>query len=202
MPKLASFNSAAAGNIVPVLGWYDTDGIDYGDNLPPASNLTPVADSIWTNTAARTTGAYSVDKSQSPPVIVLTPPPSAAQQLAAAQALQIAKLRMACDAWITGGYVSSALGAPHTYPSTRDDQINMLGSVADAQLSHPADWTTPFWCVDANGVWAMAEHTAEQIQQAGSDGKAFIVVAQQKLVGLVPQVLAATTVAAVQAISW
>jgi hypothetical protein len=63
-------------------------------------------------------------------------------------------------------------------------------------------WTTPFWCEDSNGNWAYVVHTAAQIQQVGQDGKNAILTAMQQLQTLNAQVSAATTVAAVQAITW
>jgi hypothetical protein len=51
-------------------------------------------------------------------------------------------------------------------------------------------------------VWSFAPHNAAQIQQAGSDGKAWVLSCQSKLQTLLAQVSAATTVAAVQAINW
>lgn len=125
------------------------------------------------------------------------------QSLPAAQAAQIAVLRTACGAAITGGYSSSALGTVHTYPSTPTDQANMQASVVASLLPNlPAGWTTVFWCADTAGTWAMLSHTAAQIQQAGSDGKTWITAQQTKLATLSAQVEAATTVAAVQAITW
>ncbi len=116
---------------------------------------------------------------------------------------QLAVLNAACDAAITGGYQSSALGAAYTYPSTTNDQINMLGSVSASVLPNlPAGWTTVFWCADSTGAWAMRPHTAAQIQQAGSDGKTWVTACQVKLDTLGAEVLAATTPAAVQAVVW
>ena len=127
-----------------------------------------------------------------------------AATLAAAQQAQIATLSAACAAQIVGGFTSSALGAPHTYPSKiPTDQINLMGSVTDSLLPGlPTGWTTPFWCADASGNWSFAPHTAAQIQQAGQDGKANVANSQGKLAILTAQVMVATTVAAVSAISW
>lgn len=125
------------------------------------------------------------------------------QSLSATQAAQIAALKAACASAITGGYTSSALGAAYTYPSGPTDQLNMTASVVASQLPNlPSTWTTPFWCADSTGAWAMRAHTAAQIQQAGSDGKAWVTSCQTKLDGLVTQVMTATTPSAVQAIVW
>lgn len=123
--------------------------------------------------------------------------------LAQAQAAKVAELSAACQAQIYAGFQSSALGAAHTYPAKDKDQTNLAGSVVASLLpSLPANWTTPFWCADANGTWAFVAHTAAQIQQVGADGKAAIITALEKNAGLAAQVMAATSIAAVQAIVW
>src|SRR5690242_10185734 len=63
------------------------------------------------------------------PTWTTTPPPPS---LAAAQAAKIAELTKKCGDQITGGFASSALGAPHTYPSQLTDQSNMQASVIDS----------------------------------------------------------------------
>ncbi len=76
---------------------------------------------------------------------------------------------------IFAGYQSNALGTAHHYPAKDRDQANMIASVTDSYNPNNAtDWTTPFWCRDDAGVWALRPHTADQIRQAGKDGKAAI----------------------------
>jgi hypothetical protein len=119
------------------------------------------------------------------------------------RAQQVQALRSACSRTILAGYVSAALGAPHSYPAQPIDQSNMIASVTASLIpSLPSGWTTPYWCADGAGVWAMRAHTAEQIQRAGSDGKAAIVIAQLRLADLTTQVMAATTADAVAAVVW
>jgi hypothetical protein len=133
-------------------------------------------------------------------IVLVDPPPPSLEEIKAAQ---LAALQAACDAEIAAGYASAALGAAHTYPTKANDQLNMSASVVASLLPGlPPDWTTPFWCADAAGAWAMREHTAAQIQQAGSDGKAMIQAAQVKLATLSAQVLAAADAATVQAVVW
>lgn len=134
----------------------------------------------------------------------LTPyTPSDADLLAEAQAAQTLEISRACREAITAGFTSSALGSAHTYPCTAQDQANMTASVTASLLpTLPSGWTTPFWCADSSGKWSMVAHTAAQIQQAGSDGKAWIVSNLEKNATLAASILAATTVAAVQAIVW
>lgn len=123
--------------------------------------------------------------------------------LEAIKAAHIETLRIACEAKITGGFISSALGGAHTYPSDIKAQINLMGSVTDSIMPDlPANWTTPFWVCDAAGLWAWKMHNAAQIQQAGRDGKAAVVAAQTKLGQLTAGVEAAKTKKAVEAITW
>lgn len=144
--------------------------------------------------------AYALDTSVSPPEIVSAPASVLLQQ---AQSAQVSTLRNICQAAIVGGFVSSALGAAHTYPSTLTDQHNLSGSVVASLLPGlPSTWTTPFWCQNSSGAWIFAEHTVAQIQQVGSDGKAWVIAQQTQLQELQAQVMAATTIAAVQAVVW
>lgn len=123
--------------------------------------------------------------------------------ISAVKEARIEALRLACEAAITGGFKSSALGEIHTYPSDIKAQINLMGSVTDSLMPDlPADWSTPFWVCDAAGNWKWEAHNASQIQQAGRDGKAAVVAAQTKLGELTAAVEAARTKKAVDAIVW
>lgn len=130
---------------------------------------------------------------------ILNPPIT----LAEAQAAQVANLSAACQAQIYAGFQSSALGAVHTYPAKDKDQTNLSGSVVASLLPGlSSTWSTPFWCEDASGNWSFAPHTAAQIQQVGADGKAAILAALEKNATLSAQVMAAASVAEVQAVVW
>ncbi len=130
-------------------------------------------------------------------------PVAQAPSLDAIKAAHIEALRAACEATITGGFKSSALGAIHTYPSDIKAQINLMGSVTDSLMpSLPADWQTPFWVCDTDGEWSWKMHDAVQIQQAGRDGKAHVVRCQTLLGELTVSVLTATTTEAVTSIVW
>lgn len=116
---------------------------------------------------------------------------------------KIAELREACTQQIVSGFVSSALGAAHTYPAKPQDQANLTGSVLASLLpGNPTNWATPFWCADTTGAWAYQMHSAAQIQQVGQDAKTAIVAALVKNETLAAQVSAATTTAQVDAIVW
>ena len=119
------------------------------------------------------------------------------------KAARVETLRTACEAAITGGFKSAALGESHTYPSDIKAQINLMGSVTDSIMPDlPANWTTPFWVCDLAGVWAWKMHIAAQIQQAGRDGKAHVVMCQTLLGQLTASVMAAATVEAVTSVVW
>ena len=114
-----------------------------------------------------------------------------------------ASLRAACQQEICNGYVSKALGAPFTYPASEIDQRNMIAAVlASLAPRLPVEWATPVWCADENGIWAMRDHTAEQIQQAGANGRSAVVAAQRKLARLLDQVSACADRVDLEVIVW
>lgn len=126
-----------------------------------------------------------------------------ATNLAAAQQAQIAALSASCSAQIIGGFASSGLGSSYTYPSGLTDQANLSASVlASLMPNNPAGWTTQFLCASAAGTWAFVAHTAVQIQQVGEDGKTAVLNARVRLATLSAEIAAATTAAAVTAITW
>lgn len=130
-------------------------------------------------------------------------PAVVAPSLDAIKAARIEVLRADCEATMTGGFKSSALGGAHTYPSDMKAQINLMGSVTDSIMPDlPANWTTPFWVCDETGWWAFKMHAATQIQQAGRDGKAHIVECQRTLATLTAAVMTAETQEIVDAIVW
>lgn len=101
------------------------------------------------------------------------------------QTEKVVELDAACAATILGGFSSDALGTAYTYPAKDTDQQNLASSVlASLMPGLPGDWTTPFWCADETGNWAMRPHTAVQIQQVGVDGKTAIIAAIQQKAAL------------------
>lgn len=76
----------------------------------------------------------------------------------------ISSLSAGCEAAITAGFESDALGTVHTYPSTRDDQTNLLGLKVEG-----AD--NPLVCFDGT-EWDNRLHTYAQIEQVFSNGVA------------------------------
>lgn len=130
-------------------------------------------------------------------------PPANGASVNDLKAAKIAALSVACEAAITGGFASDALGEEHQYPSDIKAQINLMGSVTDSIMPGiSAAWTTPFWVCDTAGVWTWKMHNAAQIQQAGRDGKAHVVSCQTLLAELTAAVLAAATAEAVASVEW
>lgn len=116
--------------------------------------------------------------------------------LATAQAVQNAALAAATQAAITAGFASSALGASHIYGSQITDQLNLAAAVAGGVGGS-------VWCASgAPLTWALTPHTAARMAQLNTDWLAFRAGLQSKYAGLLAQVAAATTPAAVQAIVW
>ncbi|MBD9362896.1 DUF4376 domain-containing protein [Methylomonas fluvii] len=73
------------------------------------------------------------------------------------------ELRSAAQSAIIGGKQSNALGAMHTYPTTKDDQAFLTARYSKAVALGAAGEPYKFMCADAEGVWSRREHTAEQI---------------------------------------
>jgi hypothetical protein len=111
------------------------------------------------------------------------------------KATQIEILTASCGAAIVSGFSSSALGTAYTYPSKQNDQINLIGAVTSGE-------SVDFWNCDSAGVWAKRPHTAAQIKQVLSDGKASYQSYSAKLIDLTNIVNAAATVEEVQAVVW
>lgn len=182
--KFAAYNPATGA----ITGFYD------GEDSPVPDGVSAIAitDAEWR--AALLSPGYTVEDGG-----LLPPPePTPAQQITAARQIQIGTLRQNCLNAITGGFPSSALGTPYTYPSTPTD-IQNLNDATTAALSGTA---SSLWCEDANGNWAFVAHTTAQIIQAHKDWVSFRVSKQQELVSLVQEVRAATTVSAVDRIVW
>lgn len=117
--------------------------------------------------------------------------------------LRLMLLTEACAAAITGGFISAALGMPHTYPSKATDQTNLSGSVLKSMMAGSmAGWITGFACADEMGVWADRDHTATQIQQVGLDLFAWVEACRAKLKTLATALAAAGTVAEAEAVVW
>jgi hypothetical protein len=174
-------------------GFYDTV-----DSPPPSGVMTiQITDEEWQ--ACLATPGYTIDDG----ALVAPPVPTAAQVLEAAKSMQVAVLRGACAAAITAGYSSNTLGAQHVYPSMIDDQNNQSQAyVASLATGLAADWSTPLWCENGSGEWAMVAHTAAQLLQLQSDWLAFRTAQQQQYATLMADVNAASAQDAIADIVW
>lgn len=119
-----------------------------------------------------------------------------------ARAKKSVSLDADCKQSIVSGFYSSALGIEHFYPSKVTDQANLNASVTSSFYPNlPEDWSTPFWC-SVNGDWKYVNHTAEQIQQVGLDGKNTILGYLAKNELLHAQLQLVTTLEGIEAIQW
>jgi hypothetical protein len=82
-----------------------------------------------------------------------------------------------------------------TWPST-------VGTIALDGAATWEIWTTPLWCRNQSGVWSLQQHTSSQVQQVGQDALTARTTYQAKNAALAAQIMAATTVTAVQATVW
>jgi len=114
--------------------------------------------------------------------------------LAAFKTSQIKMLNTSCGAAIVGGFTSSALGlGAYTYASDPIQQSNILSCAAVGGL---------LACCPPGGSWSKTAHTPTQATQVLTDFSTMRDTNRTKLDTLTAEVNAATTVAAVQAITW
>jgi hypothetical protein len=114
--------------------------------------------------------------------------------LAQAQTAQITILKAACQSAIVAGFISSALGSAHTYPSDTISQANLSQTASSASGGD-------LWCAISD-EWSFATHTQVQAQQALAD---FITARngfQKKFSTLNTKIQEAAKVSEVQTIVW
>jgi hypothetical protein len=147
-----------------------------------------------------TDGVFSFKTSSGVPLKVPTtlvpftiPTPTPAQLLADAQTTQSAIVKTSCANAITTTFSSSALGNAFNYDCGPLDQAN---------ISYVSVHGGSLWCQSGSNPWAFTAHTAAQGLQVQADMTAHIQAQQTIYAGLLSQINAATTVAAVQAIVW
>ncbi|OEC43904.1 phage tail protein [Pseudomonas sp. 1D4] len=108
------------------------------------------------------------------------------------------EINAACEADITGGFWSEALGEPHSYGSDLEAQLNLTGAILRGL-------DMPYACQDEQGAKAFRLHTAAQLRQVGDDFTLYKLKLLQRAHELKQQLdlaLAAGDVEAMQAISW
>jgi hypothetical protein len=187
--KQAAYDSTGA-----IIAFYDTTD----SPAPAGANVINITDEEWLSCISNQ-GSKFVENG----ALADVPPPSPGELLAASRTAKIAELSTACKAAIYAGFTSDALATGYVYPAKDTDQQNLASSVIDSLLSNgAAGWVTPFWCADTAGAWAWRMHTAAQIQKVGQDAKAAVLAAMSKNQSLAGSVAAATSVDAVNAITW
>jgi|GEM_PF-6884775 len=95
---------------------------------------------------------------------------------------QRAALRNACEQAIESGIVHDALGAPHSYPTGRDDQNHLaaLGLKAERAERLGEPWSAKYWCADDTKTWARRPHNAAQIISLGEAVMAHVQAQQDR----------------------
>ena len=118
------------------------------------------------------------------------PPAPTLDQVRAAQS---ALMTSACQNAIEAGFSSSALGSAYTYGCKPTGQANInLAAVGGGSL----------WCANSSNVWVFASHTVTEAQQVQKDMAAHIQAQQSTYAKALSDIAAATTVAAVEAVTW
>lgn len=103
-----------------------------------------------------------------------------------------------CEAAITGGFWSAAIGEQYLYGSQLDDQLNLTGMVLSGK-------DNPYACRDQTGRKEFRPHTAAQLRQVGDDFTLFKLQLLQKANDLkqaLDAALAAGDLPAVTAVTW
>jgi len=189
MTQYAYFDSTAS-QPTPVLGWYDTGEFTYS-SLPATTDLLELTQAQWESRAS----TPFVDNG----TLVPPPAPTSAQLLTQAQSAQIATLYAAYQ---------QAIQSPVSYTSkggvTKEYQAD-AGSLAKLTQTLLAFGATQ--AVPSGFYWVSLDNTRVPFTYADLQGLAQVFGEQgeaafQHFQTLKDEVRAATTVAAVQAITW
>ncbi|MFE2005376.1 hypothetical protein ACFW6U_08265 [Pseudomonas guariconensis] len=103
-----------------------------------------------------------------------------------------------CERAITSGFCSEALGAPYTYSSALEDQLNLTNAAL-------LNLDTGYPCRDETGVKTFRMHTAAQLQQVCNDfttHKLALLQRANELKLQVDQAVAAQDEVAIKAVDW
>lgn len=127
-----------------------------------------------------------------------TPLPAPLPDLQPLYASKLAAINEACEASITGGFWSAALGERYQYSSQLEDQLNLNGVVM-------AGLDSLYPCRDEQGIKEFRAHTVDQLRQVGSDFTQFKLQLLQKAAELkqqLDQALADGDLDALQSVNW
>lgn len=166
-------------------------------NFP--SDAVTIPDSLYSAVVLnRPAGKYVVSDKNGMPTLADSP----AMTLAQSQALQANVLSGECQAAITSGFTSDALGKPNYYGSLQTDQLNLQRLFAASQSGSPRS-SYPIYCSPTPMQNPpLVQHTQPQMIQVIADMNAWITAQQEKYAALVQQVQTAKTVADVQKVAW
>ncbi len=173
----------------PVTGWIEAGTATFA--AQPASNLLQLTQAEWDN---RESTPYVQNG-----VLVPAPIPTTAQLLSAAQSAQIATLQCAYSAAIVAPVtVTLASGTVATFATDAQTVSNLSNVlVTNAKLG---TWKPNYW-LDVNGA-VVTPVTYADLQNITAAIQNVVVPDNQSLHTKIGQVIAATTVAAVQKITF
>jgi len=128
-----------------------------------------------------------------------------ASLLTEAKVAKITELSVAAGNNITSGVISDAIGSSRRYDAELEDQANMLGSIlaTSPSVANPEGTSMYYASRDpSTGVKAYLPHTYTQLRQVLDDGAAFKLQVLVTFNGVKDAVLAMTSVADVNAVTW
>jgi len=128
-----------------------------------------------------------------------------AHDLTQARAAKIAEMSAMCKSVAEADYIVAnplGTGVAYTYPNKwQYDQVNLIGQCC-AAIDNPAG-TFYFKCKNnTTGVWADVAHTSAQIRAVGQISRAQVEAAKVRNTQRYDAIMAATTVAAINAVVW
>lgn len=130
--------------------------------------------------------------------IAVEPSNSVEELLTRRYQAKIEEINKACETAILQGFESDALGSPHRYSSTLEDQLNLTGAIQRGSA-------IPFPCWNVEGSKAFRNHSIEQLQQVGDDFTDFKMQLLQRAHQLKSELynlLAAGDLDGIEAIAW
>lgn len=142
------------------------------------------------------------DIDETPPPGSLSEPPPPTLEASRSAASQ--RMRAAARTAIEAGITSTALGAPHTYPTTEIDQRNLTALSLAAAVDGASDpaWRCHYWCADPADQWARREHTATQIQEVSRAVMGHIQAQQSRHESRLASIASAATWDEIAAVAW
>jgi hypothetical protein len=111
---------------------------------------------------------------------------------------KVGEVNRGCEAAITRGFWSPALGTAHFYDSQQVDQLNLTGMILRGIDG-------PYPCRDELGQKEFRPHSADQLRQVGNDFTSYKLLLLQHADSLkqqLDQALSAGDVSAIEAVTW